>query len=80
MHQNAKKQKWAVEKPKLDNARSLRGFNITVPDNEEFKDTMKNARRKLEIPMPAAMPCRTSLCESSRETCLSIGEHKEKYA
>ena len=41
---------------------------------------MKNARRKLEIPMPAAMPCKTSLCRSSRETCRTIGGHKTKYA
>ena len=41
---------------------------------------MKRPRRKLEIPMPAAMPCETSLCRSSRETCSTIGEHKTKYA
>ena len=40
------KQKWAFEKPKLD-------------DDEEFKDIMKNAQGKLEIPVPAAMPCKT---------------------
>ena len=51
------KQKWAIEKPKLDNARQLRGIFFIEPDDEEFKHTMKNARRKLEIPMPAAMPC-----------------------
>ena len=31
-------------------------------------------------PMPAAMPCKTLLCQSSRETCSSIGGHKTKYA
>ena len=41
---------------------------------------MKNARRKLAIPMPAAMPCKTSSCRSSGETCSTIGEHKTKYA
>ena len=30
--------------------------------------------------MPAPMPCKTSLCRSSRETCSTIGEHKTKYA
>ena len=45
------------------------------PDDEEFNCTMKIARRKLEIPMPAAMPWKTSLCRSSRETL-----HKTKYA
>ena len=51
------KQKWAIEKPKLENARRLRGICFIEPDGDEFKRTMKNARRKLEIPMPAAMPC-----------------------
>ena len=32
---------------------------------------MKNARRKFEIPMPASMPCKTSLCRSSREAAPS---------
>ena len=53
------KQKWAIEEPKLDNARQSRGIFFIEPDDEEFKRTMKNARRKLEIPMPAAMPCKT---------------------
>ena len=62
------KQKWAIEKPKLDNARRLRGIYFIDLEDEKFKRTMKIARRKLEIPMPAAMPCKTSLCRSSRET------------
>ena len=74
------KQKWAIEKPKLDNARRLRGIYFIDPEGEDFKLTMKNARRKLEIPMPAAMPCKTSLCRSSTETCRTIGEHKTKCA
>ena len=55
------KQKWAIEKPKLDNARRLRGIYFIDHEDKEFKDIMKNARRKLEIPMPAALPCKTSL-------------------
>ena len=40
---------------------------------------MKNGRRKLEIPMPATMLCKTPVnCHG--ETCRSIGEHKTKYA
>ena len=52
------KQTWAIEKPKLDNARQLRGIFYIEPDDEEFTHTIRNARRKLEIPMPAAMPCK----------------------
>ena len=52
------KQKWAIEKPKLDNARRLRGIDFIDPDDEEFKNIMKNARGKLEGSMSAAMPCK----------------------
>ena len=67
------KQKWTIEKPKLDIARRLRGFFFIDLDDEEFKRTMKNARRTLEIPMPAAMPCKTpinSRGETQDEICL----------
>ena len=73
------KQKWAIEKPKLNNARRLRGIFFIEPDDEEFKDIMKNARRKLEIPLPAAMPCRLQL-NQDRDTCGKVGQHKTKYA
>ena len=62
------KQKCAVEKPKLDNARRLRGISFIDPDDEEFKDIMKNARRKLEVPMSAAMLCKIQR-EKYREIC-----------
>ena len=73
------KQKWAIEKPKLDNARRLRGIFFIDPDDEEFKRTMKNTRRKLEIPIPVTMPCKTPTnCRG--KTCRSIGRRKTKYA
>ena len=72
-------QKWAIEKPKLDNARQLRGIFFSEPDDEEFQHTMKNARRKLDIPMPAAMLCKTP-ANCRGETCLSIGKRKTKCA
>ena len=73
------KQQWAIEKAKLDNARQLRGIFFIEPNDEEFKHTMKNGRRKLEIPMPAAMPCKTPI-NSSSETYRSIVKSKTKYA
>ena len=42
------KQKWAIEKPKLDNARRLHVIFFIDPDDEEFERTMKNARGKLK--------------------------------
>ena len=73
------KQKWAIEKPKLDNARQLRGIFFIETNDEEFKLTMKAARRKLEVPMPAAMPCKIPI-QSSGETHLNFGNRKTKYA
>ena len=73
------KQKWAIEKPRLDNARRLCGIYFIDLDDEEFKDIMKNARRKLEIPMPAAMPCKLQR-EKYRKTCRTVEEHKTEYA
>ena len=71
------KQKWAIETPKLDNARQLRGIFFIEPNDEEFKLTMKAARRKFEVPMPAAMPCKIPI-ESSRETHRNLGETQDE--
>ena len=68
MSKNAKlweKHKWAIEKPKLDNARRLRGIYFVDPEDKEFKETIKNARRKLETPMAPAMPCK--ICETCKK-------------
>ena len=73
------KQRWAIQKPKLENARQLRGIFFTEPNDEEFKLTMKSARRKLEVPMPAAMPCKTPI-KSSGATHRSIGKRRTKHA
>ena len=50
------KQRWVIVKPKLDNARQLRGISFIEPYDEEFKLTFEAARRKLEVPMPVATP------------------------
>ena len=39
------KHKWTIEKPKLDNARRLRGIYFIDPEDKEFKETIKNARK-----------------------------------
>ena len=58
------KQRSAIEKPKLDNAKQLRGILFIEPNKEEFKLTIKVARRKLEVPMQAAMPCKIPIKSS----------------
>ena len=56
--QNGEKQEWAKEKPKLDNARRLRGIDFIDPDDEEHKEILKNARTKLQRLVAPAMPCK----------------------
>ena len=45
-------------------ARQLRGIYFIDPNDEEYRDTMKNARRKLDIPMAPAIPCKRKSRES----------------
>ena len=71
MSKNAKlreKHKWAIEKPKLDNARRLRGIYFSDPEDMEFKEIIQNARRKLETPVALAMPCKTCKKNKHGET------------
>ena len=61
MGKNAKlkeKQKWSHEKLHLENARKLRGIHFIDPEDKELKETIKNARKKLETPVAPAMPCK----------------------
>ena len=61
MGKNAKlkeKQKWSNEKLHLENARKLRGIYFVDPEDKEFEETIKNARKKLETPIAPAMPCK----------------------
>ena len=59
MHAKLKeKQKWSNEKLHQDNARKLRGIYFIDPEDKEFKETIKNARNKLETPVAPAMPCK----------------------
>ena len=61
MGKNAKlkeRQKWSNEKLHLENARKLRGIYFIDPEDKEFKETIKNARKKLETPIAPAMPCK----------------------
>ena len=72
--------------PKLDNARRLRGIYFVDPEDEEYKEIIQNARRKLELQMEAAMPCKkkTKNMTCLQETVGRLGAHnkalKTKYA
>ena len=62
------KQKWAVEKPKLDNARQLRSIFFIQPEDEDFKNIMekKNARRMLDLNPGSPRPRRRTRLSSKR--------------
>ena len=75
MGKNAKlkeKQKWSEEKIHLDNARKLRGIYFIDPEEKEFKETIKNARKKLETSVAPAMPCKIM------KNCGSGGSNKKE--
>ena len=75
MGKNAKlkeKQKWSEEKIHLDNARKLRGIYFIDPEDKEYKETIKNARKKLETSVAPAMPCKIM------KNCGSDGSDKNK--
>ena len=64
--QRKEKQQWAIEKPKLDNARKLRSVYFLDSKEKEFKETFKKKRKKkLDIPIEAAMPCKLKTTERS---------------
>ena len=60
MGKNAKlkeKQKWSNEKFHLENARKLRWIYFIDPEDKEFKETIKSARKNVETSIAPAMPC-----------------------
>ena len=70
-----KERKCAIEKPKLDNARNLRGIYSIESDDEEYKDIIKDAMRKLERHMAAAVPCK----RKTRSTCSPVTDRSVEY-
>ena len=74
------KHKWAIEKSKLDNDRRLLGINFIDPEDKEFKETIKNARKKLETPVAPAMPCKMSKNNQNWVTRGESDEIKSKFA
>ena len=56
----------------FENARTLRGIYFIDPEDTEFKETIKNARKKLETSVAPAMPCKIM------KNCGSGGSNKIK--
>ena len=77
MGKNAKlkeRQKWSHEKPQLDSARKLRGIFFIDPEDKEFKETIKNARKRLETSVAPAMLCKIS---KNDQNCGNGGKSNE---
>ena len=69
-----------MKKPKLDNARKFRGIYFIDPEDKGFKETFKNARKKLETPVAPAMPCKMSKNNQNWVTHGKSNEFKSKFA
>ena len=67
------KQKCSNEKLHLGNARNLRGICFIDPEDKEFKETIKNARKKLETFVAPPMPGKIM-----KNNCGSGGSNKIK--
>ena len=69
-----------LKKTKFDNAGVLRGIYFIDLEDKEFKETFKNARKKLEPPMAPAMPCKTSKKSKHGETRGKTNDFKSQFA
>ena len=67
------KQKWAIEKPKLDNAGRLRGIHFIEPDDEEIKCIVLVESWKFRCQPQCLVQetCRTQL-ENTRQNMLVL--------
>ena len=45
----------------------MRDIYLLDPEDAEYKETLKNARKKLETPLEAAMPCKMETRERFEE-------------
>ena len=84
--QRKEKQKWAIEKLKLDNARRLRGIYLIDPADAEFKETSFFLKKKKETRAESwkfrcqlQMPCKIRE-RAYKETCRVPDGPKTKYA
>ena len=55
-------------------------FFIDHPEDKDFKETIRNARKKLETPMAPAMPCKINKKSKYGESRDKTNEFKSKLA
>ena len=71
------KQEWTIEKPKLENVRRLRCIYFN-PDDAEFRETIMNARKRLEKPMEASILCK--IRKTQRKQLTKVRSEKRGHA
>ena len=59
------KEKWSHEEPQLKVQENYKEFFSLTHRTRNLKETIKNARKKLETPLAPAMPCKTSKEQSA---------------
>ena len=57
----------------------MRGIYFIDPAGANFKETIRNARKKLEVPIPAAMPLQDQ-GRTYKELVANLDAPKTKYA
>ena len=83
MGRNAKlneKQMWSNKKLHFKNARKLQKIYFIGPEDKEFKENMKNARKKFETPIAPAMLCKTCKKSKNVETRGETNDFETKFA
>ena len=70
------KQNWTSERPRIENARKVRGIFCIDPEDKEFAHIIKNAR-KMEVQTVPAMPCKRANFRNG-VTCIQKYDHKSR--
>ena len=68
------------ERSKLDNARKMKGIYIIDPDDEEHKEILNNAKRKLEKPMAPAELCIRGVFQNMYSCIVESHESTRQHA
>ena len=71
-----KAQAWAIEKPKLGNARKLRGIYFIDPGDAEFKETIEKGAEKVRKINGSSYALQDQEQEQKKKG--SFGRHRDK--
>ena len=66
------KQNWASEKRKLENDRKLRGIYFIEPEDEEFKEIIKNSRKSWKSQQHLLCLVKAQMAESTEKPVTKV--------